>query len=51
MAEIDRKKMVRDMARFAEFVEKHLYDTDWALEAQKCGVIDILNGGSETSLP
>jgi len=45
MVDIDNKKMARDMAigRFAKFVDKYLYWTDWTMVATMCGVIDLLN--------
>lgn len=45
MAKIDKKKMARAMgiARFAKFIEKYFYWTDWTLVATMCGVIDLLD--------
>jgi hypothetical protein len=45
MVDIDKRRMARDMAigRFAKFVEKYFYDTDWTLVTTMCGVIDLLN--------
>ncbi len=45
MAEIDKKKVIRTaaIARFAKFVEKNLYNTQWGIIAEACGVIHILN--------
>jgi hypothetical protein len=47
MADIDkrRRRMARNMAiaRFAKFVEKYFYDTNWTMVATMCGVIDLLN--------
>ncbi len=45
MAGIDKRKIIRTkaLARFARFIEKHSYNTNWTLIAQECGVIDILD--------
>lgn len=44
MIEIDKEKMLNmGMSRFSSFVERHCYDTKWALIARSCGVDDILN--------
>jgi len=45
MAEIDKKKVIRTaaIARFAKFIEKNLYNTDWTIIAEACGVIHILD--------
>ena len=45
MTEIDKKRIVRAkaIARFAKFIEKHLYNTDWPLVADECSVLHILD--------
>ncbi len=46
MTEIDKKRIVqaKAIARFAKFIEKHLYNTDWPLVADECSVLHILDG-------
>lgn len=45
MADIDKRRMAGYMAiaRFAKFVEKYLYWTDWTMVATMWGVIDLLD--------
>lgn len=45
MTGIDKQRIIRAkaIARLARFIEKHLYNTNWTLVAQECGVIHILD--------
>lgn len=39
------RKTIRNIAiaKFSKFIEKYIYETNWTLVAESCGVIEILN--------